>query len=379
MVQHPDLHAVQLVGIVEDADDDTVYCPSSKPRRRCHDQSYDFTSRPQTDARNRRCGPIPWASTSRANGRSLPMPNIIVEFLRDLVRSRRDLVIENLALRQQILVLQRSNPRPPFTPQDRTFWVLLCRYWAGWRRPLRLVQPETVIAWHRKSWRLGWKRKSRPQAVGRPRIPFDVVELIRRVSRENPTWGAPRIHGELLKLGYFVSEATVARYMVKRRGRPTQNWRTFLDNHLRETCAIDFLTVPTVMFKTIYVFVVLSLDRRRIPPQRHCPSDRRMDRAPDHPGIPLRRCTAIPHSRPRSDIQWRGRIRATHHGHQGEGDQRAFPKAERLLRVRDRHTQARMPEPRHCLQRSPRATPAQTIPRVLPWLTNPSRPRQGHA
>ena len=192
------------------------------------------------------------------------MPNIIVEFLRDLVRSRRDLVIENLALRQQILVLQRSNPRPPFTPQDRTFWVLLCRYWAGWRRPLRLVQPETVIAWHRKSWRLGWRRKSRPQAVGRPRIPFDVVELIRRVSRENPTWGAPRIHGELLKLGYFVSEATVARYMVKRRGRPTQNWRTFLDNHLRETCAIDFLTVPTVMFKTIYVFVVLSLDRRRI-------------------------------------------------------------------------------------------------------------------
>ncbi len=143
------------------------------------------------------------------------MPNIVLEFLRDLVRPRRDLVIENLALRQQILVLQRSNPRPPFTALDRTFWLLLCRYWAGWRRPLRLVQPETVIAWHRKGWRLWWRRKSRPQAVGRPRIPFDVVELIRRVSRENPTWGAPRIHGELLKLGYFVSEATVARYMVK--------------------------------------------------------------------------------------------------------------------------------------------------------------------
>ena len=192
------------------------------------------------------------------------MMTILLNTLRDLLRTRGDLLLENLALRQQILVLQRTNPKPPFNNVDRTFWVLLCRWWAGWRRPLRLVQPETVIGWHRKGWRLWWRWKSRPKEVGRPRVPWEVIELIRRISRENPTWGAPRIHGELLMLGCYVSEGTVAKYMVKRRGRPTQNWKTFLKNHLAETAAIDFLTVPTVTFRTLYVFVVLSLDRRRI-------------------------------------------------------------------------------------------------------------------
>ncbi len=192
------------------------------------------------------------------------MLHLLLHTLRDLLRPRRDLLLENLALRQQILVLQRANPKPPLNNADRAFWVLLCRWWAGWRRPLRLVKPETVIGWHRLGWRLWWRRKSRPKDVGRPRVPWEVIELIRRISRENPTWGAPRIHGELMMLGHYVSEATVARYMVKRRGRPTQNWKTFLQNHLPETAAIDFLTVPTVTFRTLYVFVVLSLDRRRI-------------------------------------------------------------------------------------------------------------------
>jgi hypothetical protein len=142
--------------------------------------------------------------------------------------------------------------------------VLLSRLWGGWRRPLRLVQPETVIAWHRRVWRFWWRWKSQDKTIGRPRISDEVIELIRRMSRENPTWGAPRIHGELLKLGYDLSEATVARYMIKRQGRPSQNWTTFLRNHLGEVAAIDFLTVPTVTFRTLYVFVVLSLDRRRI-------------------------------------------------------------------------------------------------------------------
>ena len=138
------------------------------------------------------------------------------------------------------------------------------RNWNSWRKPLALVKPETVIAWHRRGWRLWWRWKSRPKEVGRPRIPYEVIELIKRISRENPTWGAPRIHGELMMLGYWVSESTVARYMIKRRGRPTQNWKTFVRNHLHETAAIDFLTVPSIFFKNIYVFVVLSLDRRRI-------------------------------------------------------------------------------------------------------------------
>ena len=144
------------------------------------------------------------------------MITLLLGLLRDLLRPSRDLIIENLALRQQILVLERANPGPPLTELDRTFWVLLSRLWAGWRRPLRPVQPETVIAWHRRVLRFWWRWKSQDKTVGRPRIPYEVIELIRRISRENPTWGAPRIHGELLKLGYDLSEATVARYIVKR-------------------------------------------------------------------------------------------------------------------------------------------------------------------
>ena len=192
------------------------------------------------------------------------MISLILNTLRDLLLPRRDLLLENLALRQQILVLRRDNPKPPFSLLDRAFWVLLYRKWENWRRPLALVKPETVIAWHRLGWRLWWRWKSRPKEVGRPRIPYEVIELIKRMSRENPTWGAPRIHGELMKLGYWVSESTVARYMIKRRGRPTQNWKTFIRNHLNETAAMDFLTVPTVLFRNLYVFVIISLDRRRI-------------------------------------------------------------------------------------------------------------------
>ncbi|MBK9304461.1 MAG: transposase family protein [bacterium] len=192
------------------------------------------------------------------------MLNLILHALLSGLRARRSLALENLALRQQLLILQRANPKPAFKPLDRLFWVLLSRLWPGWRRPLRLVKPETVIGWHRQLWRLWWRRKSRPSEPGRPRIPLELIELIRRISRENPTWGAPRIHGEVLMLGFEVSEATVARYMIKRRGRPTQDWKTFLTNHLGETVAVDFLTVPTVMFKTLHVFVVLSLERRRI-------------------------------------------------------------------------------------------------------------------
>jgi len=191
------------------------------------------------------------------------MITLLLGLLRDLFRPSRDLVIENLSLRQQILVLERGNPRPRITDFDRTFWVLLSRLWANWRRPLRIVQPETVIGWHQRVWRFWWRWKSRDKTIGRPRISTELIELIRRISRENQTWGAPRIHGEMVKLGYDLSEATVARYMIKRRGRPNQNWTTFLHNHLGEIAAIDFLTVPTVMFRTLYVFVVLS-DRRYI-------------------------------------------------------------------------------------------------------------------
>ena len=189
---------------------------------------------------------------------------IVLTFLRSLFRPRRDLVLENLALRQQILVIERQIKRPEFRDRDRAFWVVLSRFWPEWRKPLRLVQPQTVVSWRRYLWRKYWKRKSRPKEMGRPKIPVEVIKLIHRISLENPNWGAAHIQGELMMLGHFLSVSTVAKYMVRRRGRPNQNWKTFIRNHLHEIGAIDFLTIPTITFKTLYVFIVLSLDRRRV-------------------------------------------------------------------------------------------------------------------
>jgi len=189
---------------------------------------------------------------------------IILTFLRDLFRSHHNLLLENLALRQQILVLERQIKRPEFRDRDRVFWVILRRFWTKWKNPLRLVQPQTVVSWHRSLWRKYWKRRSRSKEMGRPKIPVEVIKLIHRISLENPNWGAAHVQGELMMLGHFLSVSTVAKYMIKRRGRPNQNWTTFIRNHLHEIGAIDFLTIPTITFKTLYVFIVLSLDRRRV-------------------------------------------------------------------------------------------------------------------
>ncbi|MFH2053279.1 MAG: hypothetical protein ABIK96_12490 [bacterium] len=189
---------------------------------------------------------------------------LIFDTLRDLFRSRHDLFLENLALRQQLLVRERQTGKPQFRNRDRVFWVILSRFWPGWKNPLLLVKPQTVIAWHRFLWRKYWQRKSQPKDKGRPRIPIEAIELIRKISFENPNWGAAHIQGELMMLGYYLLASTVAEYMVRRRGRPNQNWKTFIRNHLHEIGAIDFLTVPTITFKTLYIFIVQSLDRRRI-------------------------------------------------------------------------------------------------------------------
>jgi transposase InsO family protein len=129
---------------------------------------------------------------------------------------------------------------------------------------LAIVKPETVIGWHRKGFRLFWTWKVRRGQRGRPPVPEEVRKLIRRMSRENPIWGAPRIHGELLKLGIDVGETSVSKYMVRRRNPPSQTWRTFLENHVMDTVSIDFFTVPTIRFQGLYVFLVLAHDRRRI-------------------------------------------------------------------------------------------------------------------
>jgi putative transposase len=160
--------------------------------------------------------------------------------------SRAALQLEILALRHQLGVLQRSVKRPKLTSSDRLLWVWLCRIWPGWRSALIIVQPDTVIAWHRNGFRLFWKLKGGCGRPGRPSVPQDVRELIRRLNRENPLWGAPRIHGELLKLGIDIGETSVGKYMGRRRTPPSQTWRTFLDNHLTTLVSVDFFTVPTI-------------------------------------------------------------------------------------------------------------------------------------
>ena len=185
--------------------------------------------------------------------------------LLSIVRTRVSLQLEILALRHQLGVLQRTNRRRiRLKATDRLVWVALLRLWPEWRKALVLVKPDTVIGWHRKGFRLYWRWKSRSRIGGRPATSEDIRKLIREMSCRNVLWGAPRLHGELLKLGIEVSQATVAKYMVKHRKPPSQTWRTFLENHVKQLVSVDFYVVPTVTFRILYVFVVLVHERRRM-------------------------------------------------------------------------------------------------------------------
>jgi len=188
----------------------------------------------------------------------------LVSSFRVQFQSRTATQLEILALRQQINVLQRKTPKPRLTASDRRFLLLLSRFWPKWKSTLAIVKPNTVIQWHRQGFRWYWTWKVRHGRTGRPAVSKDTRELIRTMSRENALWGAPRIHSEWLKLGIQISQASVARYMVRKSGPPSQNWKTFLSNHVEQLASIDFFTVPTVTFRVLYVFIVLRHDRRRI-------------------------------------------------------------------------------------------------------------------
>ena len=188
----------------------------------------------------------------------------LLTLIRALAADRARLAMENLVLRHQINVLKRNVKRARLQDSDRAFWVLIRRFFKEWKDHLVLVKPETVIRWHRNGFRYYWRRKSRSKP-GRPPISMEVIHLIRRMSTENVLWGAPRIKSELALLGHEVAKSTVAKYMVRRTDRDrSQCWRTFLANHLNVSAACDFFTVPTLTFKVLYAFVVLSHDRRRI-------------------------------------------------------------------------------------------------------------------
>ena len=162
--------------------------------------------------------------------------------IRGFLANRTDLAVENLALRQQLNVLRRLVKRPRLRQRDRIFWVWLSRLWQNWRSSLMIVKPETVIRWHRQGFRLYWRWKSR--RGGRPRKDTEIRALIRRMSRENPIWGALRIQSELNLLGYHVAESTVARYMTRVRKPPSPTWRVFLRNHASQIAATQILRLP---------------------------------------------------------------------------------------------------------------------------------------
>jgi putative transposase len=169
----------------------------------------------------------------------------VLEALASLCKPSAQLRLENLALRQQLAVLRRSAPkRLKLTPADRIFWVWLRHVWTDWKSALLIVKVETVVAWHRKGFRLFWRWKIRHGKPGRPAVPKEVRDLIRMMSRNNPRWGAPRLHGELLKLGIEITEPTVAKYMVRHRKPPSQTWRTFLQNHVTSLVSVDFFSAP---------------------------------------------------------------------------------------------------------------------------------------
>jgi len=196
------------------------------------------------------------------------MGNILISLIRTLgsgFRTHASLLAEILALCHQLAILKRSaKKRPRLGKSDRFLWLWLSRWLPDRRNSLLIIKPETVLAWHRKGFRLYWTWKSRQRRPGRPDTTMEIRGLIRTMSIANATWGAPRIHGELLKLGIEVSQATVTKYMARRRKPPSQTWRTFLENHLKEMVSVDFLVVPTISFRVLFVFLVLAHDRRRV-------------------------------------------------------------------------------------------------------------------
>jgi putative transposase len=188
-----------------------------------------------------------------------------VSLLSFRVRSRASLELELIALRHQVTVLRRQRPgRLRLFRADRLLWTWLYRVWPQVVNAMVLVKPATVVQWHRHGFRLYWRWRSRSRHMGRPKMSTETRDLIRQMSLANPTWGAPRIHGELLKLGIEVSQATVGRYMPWRPKVPSPTWRTFLRNHMTDIVAVDMFVVVTATFRLLYALIVLGHDRRKI-------------------------------------------------------------------------------------------------------------------
>jgi putative transposase len=189
---------------------------------------------------------------------------VVLRSLALICGGHRAVALENLALRQQLAVFKRTVKRPQLRHGDRLFWMLLANAWRDWRTALIVVHPDTVVRWHRQWLRRQWTRRSARGRPGRPSTNVALRTLVMKIAAANPLWGAPRIHGELGRLGVEVSERTVSRLVRRPRRPPSQTWRTFLTNHVTALSSIDFFTVPTVTGRVLFVFVVLLHHRRQI-------------------------------------------------------------------------------------------------------------------
>lgn len=193
-----------------------------------------------------------------------PIISALLAFVAGLCRSRASLCLENLALRHQLGVYKQTVDRPRLRWTDRVLWARLSRLWPSWREALVFVQPHTVIAWQQQRFRHHWRRLSQQRTPGRPAVAQEIRALIQDMWQANPTWGSPRIVGELRKLGIDVAKSTVETYRVRPHRPPSPTWKTFLKNHVQDLVSLDFFVVPTVTHKVLFVLVMLAHERRRI-------------------------------------------------------------------------------------------------------------------
>ncbi len=192
-------------------------------------------------------------------------PSFVLDSLADLARPKSDLILENALLRQQLVILHRQVKRPHFNRRERFWLLVLASRVAHWKQALVLLQPDTLLRWHREGFRLFWKHKSKPKTRP-PKIPLETIELIQRMAKENHLWGAERIQGELLKLGIQVAKRTIQRYIRPMRVTTprVQTWSTFLKNHAQDIWSCDFLPVVDLWFQTVYLFFIIELGSRRV-------------------------------------------------------------------------------------------------------------------
>src|SRR5713101_2044418 len=295
-------------------------------------------------------------------------------------KSKLRLEAENAVLRHQLIVLKRRlRGRIWLTNNDRWFFVQLYRWFPSILQVLTIIRPETLVHWHRAGFRCYWRWKSRPQG-GRPEIETKLRALIRRMSMENPLWGAPRIHGELLKLGFEVAQSSVAKYMVKRRGPPSQGWRTFLRNHAPDIAAMDLFVVPTIGFKLLYGFVIVRLDRRDLVWINVTTNPTAgVGCTPDHRGFSLGWSSALHGPGSRSNLRYRRHTPIARLRHPGQTDCTSLTLAERFCRTADRIHPARVFGPHHCLWRGTSAPDSEILCRLLQLRQNASFIEQGCA